>query len=243
MPFDMDEAFKTLRLGEDDGSTEGGSKIFTVNTILRPFSLIFVLEKHNHSRSLDVDDELSGNDIPAESSERRRTLRPLVKKYYSEYARMILEELLGERLQSRSGVEQGTLEDGTAENLDKSSSLIWLENLGLNLDPVRGTSGSDSGDSTGMEFLEQCNPPIRAALITFLLPHYASRGERYATHFRVWFIPGFRTQLFTALEEVVKSERVAAELAELRNIRCLTDEELGAYDEGTHAIFESNFQI
>lgn len=153
---------------------------------------------------------------------------------------MILEEeFFGERLQPRSGIEKGTIENRTEEYLDDISNLIRLENTRLDLDlSCEGTTGSKSGDSTGMNFLEFYNPSIRAALITFLLPIYATQAERYTTHFRVWYIARFPWQLFKALREVLESESSVAELAELRNIRRLTDEEIAAHEQSTYTILE-----
>jgi len=194
-----------------------------------PFTFMFDRERM-FSRDVFPQDELLGRDVPDMLALRRRLLRPLFERYYSNFGRMILEEELLDESSSSDSYDSDEITG--ILNLDEISVLVRLENPGVDLGSFEEVEPEEMG------FLEPYEPSIRAALLTLLLPNYASRGERYATHFRMWFIPIFRAELFAAMNEIRRSQYAAVELSQLRSIRSLTIEEVQAHNGDVHTFFE-----
>lgn len=140
----------------------------------------------------------------------------LVEEHYSERGRLALAGAFPNICDAEGDWPFRPFED---QDIDLFSRIIRLE-------PFIGSSGD--GDYT--QFPPGYSAPVRAGIRSILTPQYSTLSERYATHFRIWFVPEFRSQLFQVIEELLRDESAAYEIQNLRRNHLLSEDELAGMD-------------
>lgn len=70
-------------------------------------------------------------------------------------------------------------------------------------------------------FARRFSAPVNASIRSILTPHYATLSERYATHFRVWCFPEYRSKLFPIIEELFRNGAAACKIQQMRETHLL----------------------